>query len=161
MLTLIRHFSGTRPDSFSILTRILPFFGTRLDSIIFQCSHLFDSFQVLAATLFPYSHGFCLFPILARIISFFGAHTYSTLFGYSGRQFFDTHTDSAFCWYSLGLYHFSVLTLIRRFSGTRPDSFSILARILSFFGTCPDDIIFRSSHLFDAFSVLAPTVFRY
>ena len=161
MLTLIRHFSGTRPDNFSIFVRILPFSDTRSGYIIFRDSHLFDSFRVLAWTVFPYSHGLTLFPIVALIISFFGAHTYSTLFGYSPRQIFDTHRDSAIFRYSPGFYHFLVLTLIRRFSGTRPESFSILAPILPFSDTRSVYIIFRYSHLFDSFVVLARTVFRF
>ena len=106
VLRLIRLFSGTRPDCFSILARIPPFSDTPLDYIIFD------------------------------------AHNYSTLFGYSPRLFFDTHMDSAIFRYSPGFYDFLVLTLIRRFFDTRPDSFSILARILPFFSTRPDSIIF-------------------
>ena len=119
------------------------------------------AFPVLARTVFPYSHGFCLFSVLARMISFFDPHTYSTLFRYSPRLIFDTHTDSAIFRYPPGFNDFSALTLIRPIFGIRPDSFSTLARILSFFSTCQDDIFFRSSHLFDAFSVLNLTVFRY
>ena len=37
-------------------------------------------------------------------------------------QFFNTRTDSTFSRYPPGLYHISVLTLIRPFSGTRSDS---------------------------------------
>ena len=63
--------------------------------------------------------------------------------------------------YSPGFYHFSVLTQIQPFFGTRRDSFSILERILPFRGTRPDYIIFRYSHRFDPFSVHVGTVFRY
>ena len=119
VLTLIRLFSGTRPDCFSILARIHHFSDTRLDYIIFD------------------------------------AHNYSTLFRYSPGQFLHSRTDSAVFRYSFGLYHFSVLTLIRLFSGTRPDSLSILARILPFSDTRSDNIIFWCSHLFDCFRVLA------
>ena len=112
------------------------------DYIIFRYSHLFDSFVVLARTFFRYSHGFCLFPILARIISFFGTLTYSTLLWYTPELVFDTRTDSVFFRYSLGLYHFSVLTLIRLFR--------VVARK-----------VFRYLHVFCHISVLARTVFPY
>ena len=69
--------------------------------------------------------------------------------------------NSTFSWYSPGYYYFLVVTLIRSFSGTRPDNFSILAWILPFPGTRPDSIIFRYSQLFDPFLEIAGTVFRY
>ena len=47
------------------------------------------------------------------------------------------------------------------FFGTRRDSFSRLARNLAFPGTRPDSTIFRYSHRFDPFPVLAVRVFRY
>ena len=84
-----------------------------------------------------------------------------TLFRYSLRQFFDTRTDSTFSRYLSGFYHFSVLTQIRPFSGTRWDSFSILVRILPFPGTRLDSTFFLFSDRFDPFPVLVGTVFRY
>ena len=77
VLTLIVPSSDTRPYSFSVLARILPFPGTRSDSTIFryllgstifQYWHWFYLFPVLAPTVFWYSHGFYLFPVLARIL---------------------------------------------------------------------------------------------
>ena len=100
------------------------------------------------STLFPYttlfrSQGFYLFPVLARILSFSGTDSDSTIFRYSFGQFFGTRRDSTFSRYSPGFYHFPVLTLILPFFGTRSDSFSVLARILPFPGTDPDSAIFR------------------
>ena len=99
---------------FSVPTLIKPFFGTRP-----EC-----------------------FSILARILPFQGmrpdstiflySHTDSSFFRHSPGLFFDTRTDSTFSEYWPGFYHFSVLTLNRPFSGTRPDYFSRLARILLF-----------------------------
>ena len=83
------------------------------------------------------------------------------IFTYSPGQFFDTRTDSTFSWYLPGFYHSSVLTQIRPFFGTRRDSFSILEGILLFPGTDPDSAIFRYSHRFDPFSILAGIVCRY
>ena len=111
--------------------------------------------------VFRYSYGFYLFPVLVRILPFFGTHTDSTLLRYLLGQFLDTRTDSTFSLYSPGFYHFSVLTLIRPFSRTCRDTFSTLARILPFPGTDPNYAIFRYSHIFDPFSVLLETVFRY
>ena len=68
--TLIEPFSGTRPNYFSILARILAFPGTRPDSTIFRSSHWLDSFPVLARKVFRYSDGFLLFEVLARILPF-------------------------------------------------------------------------------------------
>ena len=182
-LTLFQYspwqFFDTRTDS--------PIFDTRPDFTIFRYSHWFDPFPVLAHTVFRYSHRFYLFLEFTPIFPFLGTHTDSTLFRYSPRMFLDTHTDSTIFryshWfhpfpvlariifryphifslyrYSPGFYHFSVLTLIRPFFGTRPDSFSILARILLFSSTRPDFTIFRYSHWLDLFSVLARIVFRY
>ena len=146
MLTLIRHFFGTRADTLSILGRILTFPGTRPDSTNFRYSHLFNPIPILARIVFPYSHGFYLFLLLARILLFFGTHTDSTLFRYSPEHSLDTRTDSNFSGYSPRFYYFSVLTLIRPCSGTRPHSFSILPRILPFHATRPDSTIFRYSH---------------
>ena len=56
VLTLIGHFSGTHPNSFSILARILLLPGTRPDSTIFRYAHRFDPFRVLAGTVFRYSY---------------------------------------------------------------------------------------------------------
>ena len=74
-LTLIQPFFCTRRVSFSITARILPFLGTRPDSTIFQFSHSFDPFPVLARTVFPYSDGFYLLRVLAQSLLFFGTHT--------------------------------------------------------------------------------------
>ena len=106
-------------------------------------------------------YGFYLFPVLARIPPFFGAHTDSTLFRCSPGQFFDTRRDSTFSRYWPEFIHFSVLTLIRPFSGTRRDSFSILVLILLFPSTRPYSTIFRYSHRFDCFPVLVGKFFRY
>ena len=155
VLKLILPFFGTRPSSFFVLAWILPFLGTRPNSIIFRYSKLFDPFLVIAGTVFRYSHGFYLFLVLARILRFFdtqsdlpfsATHTDSIIFRYSPEKFFGTRTGFTFSRYSPGFYHFSVLTLIRPFSCTRPNSFSILARILPFPGTRPDSTIFRYSH---------------
>ena len=146
VLTLIRRFSDIRRHKLSILARILPFPGTRPDSTIFPYSHCIDPFPVLVGRIFQYLHGFYLFPVLIRILPFFGTHTHSTLFQYSPGHFFDTRTDSTFSRYSPRFYHFWVLTLIRPFSYTCPDTFSILARILPFAGTLPDFTICRYSH---------------
>ena len=102
ILTLIRPFSSTRQDNFSILKWFLPLPGTLPNSIIFRHSHWFDPFFVIAGTVFPYLHGFYLFPVLSRILLFFGTHTDSTLFRYSSEQFFDTRMDSTFSRYSPG-----------------------------------------------------------
>ena len=69
---------------------------------------------------------------------FFGTHNNYTLFWHSPGLFFDTRTDSTFSGDAPGFYHFSVLTLIPDFFGTRPECFSILARILPFPSTRPD-----------------------
>ena len=145
ILTLIRPFSGTSPHSFSILGQILPFSGARPDSTIFRYSlirPLFgarrDSFSILAqirhflgtrpdSTIFQYSHSFDTFSVLAV-----------TVFRYS-HGFYLFPVLARF-------YHFSVLTLIRPFSSTRPHSFSILGRILPFPGTRSDSTISRYSH---------------
>ena len=112
-----------------------------------------NSFSILARIL--------LFPVLTRILPFLGTHIDWTLFQNSPEQFFDTRTDSTFSWYSPGFCHFLVLTLIGPFSGTYPNCFWILARILLFPGTHPDSAIFRYSHSFKPFSVLARTIFRH
>ena len=145
---------------FPVLARILPFFGThtnstlfryslgqifdtrtdstffgyltRPDSSFFRYSHRFDPFSVLVGTIFLYLHGFYLFLVFSPILPFLSTHTDSTLFRYSPWTFFDTSTDSTFWRYSPGFYHFSVLTLIRPFSGTRRDNFMTLARMLPF-----------------------------
>ena len=93
-------------------------------------------------TVFRYSQGFYLFT-------------------YSPGQFFDTRTDSTFSRYSFEFCHFSVLTRIRPFSGTRQESFSILARILRSPSARLDFSIFRYSHGSDPFPVLTKGVFRY
>ena len=131
------------------------------DSIIFWYSHRLDPFSVLVGTVFRYSQIFCIFPVQTRILQFIDTHIDTTLYGYSPGQFFDTRTDSTFSRYSTGFYHLSVLTQIRPFFGTGRDSFSSLERILPFPGTRPDYIIFRYSHRFAPFRVLAGTVFRY
>ena len=109
---------------FVVLTLILPFFGTRS-----------DRFSVIVRIL--------LFPGLARILSFSGTDPDSTIFQYSSGQCFGNRTDSTFSRYLPEFYHFSVLTMILPFFGTRSDSFSVIAPILPFPGTRPDSIIFR------------------
>ena len=77
------HFFGTRPDSYSVLSGILPIPGTRADSTIFLYSHGFNPFPVLTSTVFSYSQGMYLFPVLALILPFSSTHTDSTPFRYS------------------------------------------------------------------------------
>ena len=120
-----------------------------------------STFPVLVGTVFGYSDGFYLFPVHARILSFFGTPNDSTLFRYLWEQFFDTRTDSTFSRYMPRFYHFSVLPLIRPFSGIRGGSFWLLARIRSLPGSRPDSTISRYSHRFDHFPVLVGTVFGY
>ena len=72
--------SDTRPDSISILTRILPFPGTHPDSTIFGYSQRLYLLPILVRTVFRYSDGFYLFPVLAPILPFLGTHTDCTLF---------------------------------------------------------------------------------
>ena len=143
VLTLILLIFGTGSESFSVIARILSFSGTcpilsfsgtDPDSIIFRysCGQFFDT-----------STDSYLFPVLARILSFFGTNPDSTIFLYSSEKFFDTSTDSTLSRYSLGFYHFRVLTLILPIFGTCSNGFSVIARILPFPGTSPDCIIFR------------------
>ena len=142
VLTQIVPSSDTRPDSFSVLTRILNFPGTRPHSTIFGYSHRLHPLLIFVWTLFRYSHGFYLFPVLALILPFLGSHTDCTLFRYSSGQFFDTRTDSTFSRYSPGFYNFWLRTKIVPSSDTRRDTFSVLARILPFPGNLPDSTIF-------------------
>ena len=154
VLTLILPFFGTHTDStlfrysvgtifryshgfylFPVLARILPFFGTHTDWTLFQCSPKQFSGTRTDSTF-----------LLARILPFLDSHMYWTFFRYSPAQFVDARTNSTFSRYSLGFYHFSVLTLIGPFSGTRPIRFPILARILPFPDTHTDSTIFRYSH---------------
>ena len=95
------------------------------------------------------------FSVLARILrvpgtaldsTIVGIHTDGKLFRDSSGQFFNTRTDATGSRYWPGFYHFSVLTLMVSFSGTRRVSFSVLARILPDPGTGPDSTIFRYSH---------------
>ena len=119
VLTHIRPFSGTCWNSFLIRARIVPFLGTRPNSVIFRYSHRFDPFQLLAGKVFRYSHRFNLFAVLARILPIFGTHTDSTFFRYTRGKFFDARTDCTFSRYSSGFCHFSILTQTRPFSLTR------------------------------------------
>ena len=135
--------SDTRPDTFSVLARILAFLGTRPDSTIFQYSLRFHPFRVLARRVFRYSYRFYLFPVLTRILPLSGTHTDSTLSRYSSGEFFGTLMDSTISGYSPGFYQFFVFTLILPFSETRLYRFSIVARILPFPGTPPDSTVFR------------------
>ena len=111
VLTLIRPFSDTRRDTFSMLARLLHLPSTQPDSTIFRYSHCFYPFPVFALTSCRYSHGFYLlrylhvfylFPVLGQILPFFGTHTDSTLFRYASGHFFDTRTSSNFSSYSAG-----------------------------------------------------------
>ena len=131
------------PECFSILARILLFQGYSPGFYHFWVLTLNRPFSGTRPDYFS-RH--------ARILLFQGMRPYSTIFRYSRRfdpfpvlprQCFDTHRDSTFSRYSPGVHHFSVLTLIRPFSGTRRDSFSILARILPFPRTRPDSTFFR------------------
>ena len=119
---------------------------------------------------FRYFHGLYPFLVLARIRPFSSTETDSTIFQYSFGQLFDTRTDSTIVvtrldytlsWYTLGFKHFPILKLILPFFGTLSDSYSILARILPLPSSRPDSIIFRSSHWFYHFSILALHIFRY
>ena len=156
---LFRSFFSTRPDSFLVLSPILPIPGTRTDSTIFRYSPgvffgtLTDStysrhshgfyhfpvltkilpFSVVARTVFQDSHGFYLFPVLARILPFFGTHKYSIFFG--------TLTDSTCSRNSHGFYHFSVLTRTVFWYSKKFYIFPALARILPFSGTHPDSFL--------------------
>ena len=110
------------------------FFHTRTDSTFPSTSP--DS------TIFRYSHRFDLFRVLV-----------GSVFPYSHRFYLSE--------YFPGFYHFSVLTQSRPFCGTRRESFSILVPILAFPCSRPDSTIFRYSHRFDPFQILAERVFRY
>ena len=125
VLTLILPFSETRPISFSIVARILSFLGTCPDSTIFRYSHWIYPFSKLVQTVFQYWHG------------------------------------STFSPYAPGLYHFQVLALILPFSDTRPESFSLLARIVHFPDIRPDSTIVWYSQWCYPFPILVRTVFRY
>ena len=165
---------------FSILARILPFSGTRLDSFIFRYSHWFDPFPVVVGTIFRYSHGIYLLLVLARILPFFDIHSKSTLFRYSQGQVFITGTNFTFFGNSPGFFHFSVFTPIRPLSGTRRDTFSKHSRFLPFYRYSPGIFYFSVLTLIrpfsgtrrDNFSILArilpfpdtrpdSTIFRY
>ena len=163
VLTLIRPFSSTHPDCFSILAwillfpvlaRILPFFGshidstlslyspgqffdTRTDSSFFQYLHWFNPSPVLARIIFSIPIRILPFSVLARILPFFGIHIDSIFSGSRPKCF-------------------SILTWILPFSGTRPNStnfwyshwfylFPILSRVLSFSGIHTDSTFFRNS----------------
>ena len=160
--------SANRGDSFSILVSILAFPDTRPDSTIFRYSHRFDHFPILAGTVFWYSQGFYLFLVLARILPFFvtcrdsfsilvrilhfsGSRPHFTIFRYSHR--FDPFlllVGTVFR-YSHGLYLFWYS--LEHFFDTPRD--------LPLPGNLPDSTIFRYSHRFDPFPILAGTVFRY
>ena len=148
------------------------FFDTRTDSTFLGCAPIFYHFSVLTMIrrfsgtrlhCFSISHGFYLFRACVRILPFFFTHIDSTFFRHSPGLFFDTRTDSTFSEYWPGFYHFSVLTLNRPFSGTRPDYFSRLARILLFKGYSPGFYHFSVLTLIrpffgtrsDCFSILA------
>ena len=156
----LEHFFDTQKD--------LPLPGNLPDSTIFRYSHRFDTFPILVGTVFRYSQGFYLFPVLARILPFFvtcrdsfsilvrilhffGTRPHSYIFRYSyifeplsgvaGTVFRYSHELYLF-WYSL-----------EHFFDTHRD--------LPLPGNLPDSTIFRYSHRFDPFLVLARTVFRY
>ena len=144
ILTKFLTFFGSRPNRFSVLSRILSIPGTRTDSTIFRYSHGFYPFLVLARKVFCYYHRFYLFPALARILQFSGTHKGSTFSGTRPDSFFvlsrilpipGTRTDSTIS----GTHKGST------FSGTRPDSFLVLSRILPIPGTRTDSTIFRYS----------------
>ena len=184
-LVLARTLSGTRLDStlswyspgpFSILARILPFFGTRL-----------DPFPVLVQILpffryepehFP-GTSLNTFPVLARILPF--SSTRPDPFRYSPEFYLFLVLTQTLSWYSPWFYPFPVLaqTLFRylpkhfsctgldHFSGTHLDPFRyspgydlflVLTRTLPFSSTCPDTILFvlHSSVLAQIWSI-----FRY
>ena len=154
VLSQIRPFSGTRGNCFWILARILPFPSTRPDSIIFRYSNIFDPFPVLVGTTFGYSHGFYHFPVLARILPFFGTHTDATLFRYSSGQFFatrtivpfpDTRSDSTFFRYSHRFDPFPVLVGIVFGYSHGFYIFPVLVGMPPFFGTPTDSTLFPYS----------------
>ena len=120
---------STRVYHFYVLSWILPYFGIRP-----------DSFSVFARIL-P-------LPGTRPILLFFGTHTDSTIFRYSPGQFFGTRTNSKIFRHSPGFYHFSILTLILPFSGTRPAVFTVLARILLF----PSTWLLLKKYYFIAFN---------
>ena len=155
VLARIHQFSGAHTDSTIFLYWSGQFFCTRTDSTFcrqllgfnnFVVLTLILPFFVLVRTVVRHSHGFHLLLVVARIQQFSGDHTESTIFRYWSGQFFGTRTDSTFSRYLPRFYHFSVLTRILPFFGTRPDSVSVLARIVPFVGTRPDSTIFWYSH---------------
>ena len=154
-LARILSFFGTDPDSTIFQYSFGQFFGTHTDSTFSRYSPGFYQFSVMTLILpFFRSHSdrFSIiarilpFPGLARILSFFGTDPDFTIIRYSCRQFFGTRTDSTFSRNSPGFYHFSVMTLILPFFGTRSHNFSVLIRILPFPGTRPNSYIFWYSH---------------
>ena len=122
VLTLIRPFSSTRPYSFSIVARILPFPGTRLDSTIFRYSDLFYPFRYSSGQFFDtrsdstfsrYSPRFYHFLVVTLILlvigtrpdSFLNSHRFYVFPKLSWiLPFFDTLTDSTIFWYSSGQF---------------------------------------------------------
>ena len=135
VLTLILIFFGTRLDSFSVLARILPF----------RVLALIPPISVLTLTL-PFS-GTRLdnFSIVARILHFFGTRPNSTIFTYShGFYPFPVLPRTVFQ-YSHKFYLFPILARILPFFGTHTDStpFRYLPR--QFFGTRMDSTFSRYS----------------
>ena len=181
-------FPSTPPDSiifryslgfyhFSVLTDSTrfrywrgQFFDTRTNSTFSRYSPGFNHFSVLTQIRpFSLTHRES-FSILVRILAIPGTRPDSTIFRHSHRfDPFRVLVGRVFRYsyrfylpeYSAGFYHFSVLTQIRPFFGTRGDSFSILVRILPFPGTRPDSTIFQYSHRFVPVLMLVEIVFRY
>ena len=163
----------TRRVSFSILARILPFFGNHTNSILFRYSRgKFSDTRTNSTFSDNRRDSFSiLIPILPYLgtrpdLPFFGTHTNSTLFLYSLGQFFDTRTDSTFSRYSPGFYYFLVVIQIRPFSSIRRVNFqyspgfyhfSVITQIRSFSGTRGDSFLILARIL--PFPVLVGTVF--
>ena len=123
-------------------SQIRPFSGTRRDSFSILVPILAFPDTRPDSTIVRYSHRFDPFPVLAGKVFRYSYRFYSFLVLARILHVFGSHTD---------------LTL----SGTRRNNFSILVPILPFSGTRPDSTIFRCSHRFEHFPVLAGTFFRY
>ena len=119
VLTLIAHFSGSHPNSssilariyfFLVLTQILPFFGTHIDWTLFRYSpeQFFDTRRDFCFS--RYSHEFDHFSVLTLIGDFSGTHPNNFSILARILLFLGTHSDSSIFWYSNWLDPFPVLT---------------------------------------------------
>ena len=166
-------FPSTRPDPFPVLTRILPFSGTRQDSTLLRYSPGFypspvlawiQPFLVLAPTLFQYSPRFYHFSVLTRLYPS-PVLAWNLPFPILARALFSvlvqilpfssSRSDSTLLRYLPGFYSSLVLARIPLFSNTHPDSFLVLAQILTFAGKRLDSTLLRYSPGFNPSTVLA------